>query len=181
MLFSRRQYIAAIVIFSGFSATVCSGQMMKVKIIQRQNNETGYSNFVPGHIDATSNTNLSGDTNTNGNIDLSSGSYNSTSNTTVNGTTTTHGTITPPRQVSYNVTGATLSLLLPDGRVAVVNCVSKYAPKADYINRRSCRIPLIDEIQVDFKGKNAKLFWSVSLDGKKVESETYKILAVLDK
>ena len=41
-------------------------------------------------------------------------------------------------------------------------------------------MPIVDEIQVEFKGKNAKLFWPVSLDGKKMESETYKILGVLN-
>lgn len=178
---SRLKNLVVLAIFSGLSTVVCSAQTIKVKIVQRQNNETGYSNFMPGHISTTSNTNLSGDTNTSGNIDLSSGNYTSNSNTSVNGTTTTYGTITPPRQVSYSVTGATLSLLLPDGRVAVVNCVSKYAPKGDYINRRSCRMPMIDEITAEFKGKNTKLIWPVSLDGKKTESETYKILAVLDK
>jgi hypothetical protein len=93
----------------------------------------------------------------------------------------TNGYSTAPREISYSVTGATLSLLLPDGRVTVVNCVSKYSPKGDYVNRRSCRMPLVDEIQAEFKGKNAKLHWPVSIDGKKFDSETYKILAVLDK
>jgi len=32
-----------------------------------------------------------------------------------------------------------------------------------------------------FEGDNAKLMWIVSIDGRKIESETYKILAVLDK
>jgi hypothetical protein len=40
-------------------------------------------------------------------------------------------------------------------------------------------MPLVDDIQAEFKGKSAKLFWVVSLDGKKVDSETYTILAVL--
>jgi hypothetical protein len=40
-------------------------------------------------------------------------------------------------------------------------------------------MPIVDEIQADFRGKTAKLEWSVSLDGKKKESETYKILGVL--
>jgi len=40
---------------------------------------------------------------------------------------------------------------------------------------------LVDHFQVDFNKNNAKLIWPVSLDGKKMESETYKILAVLDK
>ncbi len=42
-------------------------------------------------------------------------------------------------------------------------------------------MPLVDDIQAEFKGKNAKLEWPVSLDGKKMESETYPILAVLPK
>jgi len=33
----------------------------------------------------------------------------------------------------------------------------------------------------DFKGDKAKLVWVVSLDGKKMQSETYKVLAVLGK
>jgi len=39
----------------------------------------------------------------------------------------------------------------------------------------------VDDIQADFHGDNAKLEWVVSLDGKKIQSETYKIVAVLDK
>lgn len=40
---------------------------------------------------------------------------------------------------------------------------------------------IADEIQADFHGDNAKLEWVVSLDGKKTQSETYKILAILAK
>jgi hypothetical protein len=42
-------------------------------------------------------------------------------------------------------------------------------------------MPLVDEIQAEFHGNNAKLEWVVSIDGKKKQSETYKILAILDK
>jgi len=42
-------------------------------------------------------------------------------------------------------------------------------------------MPLVDTIQADFHGDNAKLEWVVSLDGKKTQSETYKIIAILDK
>ena len=48
-------------------------------------------------------------------------------------------------------------------------------------NHRDCRAPLVDAIQADFHGDKAKLEWNVSLDGKKMEAETYKIIAVLDK
>jgi hypothetical protein len=44
----------------------------------------------------------------------------------------------------------------------------------------SCRVPLVDELQVETNGDKAKLFWNVSLDGKKIQSETYKIIAVSD-
>jgi hypothetical protein len=70
-----------------------------------------------------------------------------------------------------------------DGRVAVVNCASK-ANWTDWSTMnayRSCRVPLVNNIRAEFDGDRAKLKWSVSLDGKKMESETYKILAVLEK
>jgi hypothetical protein len=42
-------------------------------------------------------------------------------------------------------------------------------------------MPMVDNIEAAFKGHNAKLIWPVSLDGKKMESETYKIFGILDK
>lgn len=67
----------------------------------------------------------------------------------------------------------------PCGRSnAVVNRASKYALKADYVNRRSCRVPPSRYIQAEFKGDSAKLRWPVSLDGTKFQTETYKIIAV---
>jgi hypothetical protein len=148
-----------------FLSAVSLAEKVHVKIIQRQVNENGYSNFVPGHAYST------------GSGSVNCGSYGN--NVNCNGNSSGYTTYTAPHEVGYNVTGATFTLLLPDGRSAVVNCVSKYRPKGDYINRRSCRMPLVNDIDVDFKGKNAKLYWVVSLDGKKTESETYKILAIL--
>ena len=149
---------------------------MNVKIIQRQNSETEYSYVVPAHFNSTSRTNL--------NCNAGSTNVNCT------GRTTTSGTSTEPREISYQVTGATFSLLLPNGRVTVVNCEGK--PLSVWSNGgpgravstgerpiRSCRMPLVNDIQVEFKGKNAKLIWLASVDGKKFDSETYKILGVL--
>lgn len=84
---------------------------------------------------------------------------------------------------TFKVHGATFTLQLPDGRLAIVNCEGKFAEHmAGRVgNRRSCREPLVENIQVDFHGDNAKLIWPVSLDGKKTQSETYKILGILDK
>ena len=84
---------------------------------------------------------------------------------------------------TFKVQGATFTLQLPDGRLAVVNCDSKFAEHmaGRAGNRRSCRAPIVDNIEADFKGDNAKLIWPVSLDGKKTQSETYKVLGILDK
>jgi hypothetical protein len=81
---------------------------------------------------------------------------------------------------TFSLSGATLTLQLADGRTAVVNCVYKFAEHmaGPIGNRRSCRVPLVDHFQAEFHGDNAKLFWPVSLDGKKIQSETYKIIAV---
>ena len=75
--------------------------------------------------------------------------------------------------MSYNVTGSTLTLKLPDGRQAVVNCESKRNRGLTGGLRRSCRIPLVNKIEAEFDGDNAKLEWVVSIDGKKMQSETY--------
>src|ERR1700688_4668846 len=67
---------------------------------------------------------------------------------------------------TFRVHGATFTLQLPDGRLAIVNCDSKFAEHmAGRVgNRRSCRTPIVDNVQADFKGDNAKLIWPVSLD-----------------
>ena len=53
---------------------------------------------------------------------------------------------------SFKVHGATFTLQLPDGRLAVVNCESKFAEHlaGPVGNRRSCRTPLVDSIHADF-------------------------------
>lgn len=144
-------------------------QKLEVRIIDRQDNETEYTYTVPGHFSSQSSASVN---------------CNSSDNTVnCNGSGTTTGSSTPAHQVTYRVRGATYSLQLPDGRVAVVNCESKFAEHfaGPAGNKRSCRKPLVDTIQADFHGDKARLEWVVSLDGKKKQSETYKILAVLDK
>jgi len=158
---------AALVLTILAYATSASAQKFAVKIIDRQDNDTDYAYVVPAQWFSNSNTNV--------NCGGSDSSVN------CNGSTNTTGTSTPAHQVSYHVRGATFTLQLPDGRGAIVNCESKYAPRGDYINRRDCRMPLVDNILAEFHGDKAKLTWVVSLDGKKTQSETYKVLAILDK
>ena len=132
------------------TSLAAESKRMTVKVIRVQNSESEYRGTLPGRVD----TNV--------------------------GTNTINTTVRPPQEIGYSVSGATLTLLLPDGRLAVVNCVSKYAPRGDYINRRSCRVPDENVINVEFRGKDAKLFWNklAGLDERKPESETYTIIAV---
>lgn len=136
---------------------------LNVKIVNRQNQETQYTYVVPGHFVSNSTASAS------------------CFGSSCTGSSQTTGTSMPAQAVSFSVHGATFALQLPDGRVAVVNCESKFAERlaGPAGNKRSCRMPLVDDIQAEFDGDKAKLKWPVSLDGKKIESETYKILAVL--
>ncbi len=147
------------------SAAPAAAQKLSVRIVDRQTSDTNYSYVVPGSVFTQSNANAN--------------CFGFGNSVNCNGSATTTGVAMPARPVSYDVRGATFTLQLPDGRLAIVNCESKYAPRGDYINRRSCRIPLVNDIRAEFNGDGAKLIWPVSLDGKKTQSETYKILAIL--
>jgi hypothetical protein len=139
---------------------------MSVKIINRQDGEKAYNYSVAGRSDTTTQTQTKCKDGYRGGVKCTE-------------TTSTATQYVPPQQGTYSVTGSTLTLQLPDGRVAVVNCTSKlslFTPGPQ--TQRSCRIPPVDVIQAEFKGSNAKLAWPVSVDGSKLESETYKILTV---
>ena len=81
----------------------------------------------------------------------------------------------------YLLSGTTLSLGLPDGRIALVNCVSRHSANGNYINRRSCGMPLTERADAEFLGQNAKLSWNVGSDIKRTEIETYRVIAMLPK
>jgi len=152
-------------LISGLGTLACTGQTMKVKVVKRQDNDTAYNYSVPGRTETETKTRVRCDDNPRDPHCVK--------------TTRTETEYVAPKEGSYDVQGATLSLLLPDGRIAVVNCASKlslFNPTPQ--TRRSCRVPPVDDIQAEFKGKDAKLSWPVSVDGKKLESETYKILTV---
>ena len=159
----------ALLLLIVFSTSLASAQKLNVKIIDRQDNQTSYTYVVPGQ--STSYSNANANCNAYGN------------SADCNGSSTTNGYSTPGYVGSFAVTGATLSLLLPDGRVVVVNCKSKFAERfrGPAGNHRSCRVPIVDNIRADFHKDKAKLSWPVSLDGKKWRSETYKILGIFGK
>ncbi len=141
---------------------------MTVRIIDRHDSVSDYSYVVPGYSNSYNNG--------------TAGCVGMANTVNCSSSSNTHTSNMPSQMVPLQVRGATLALRLPDGRVAVVNCESKFAERfAGRGNHRSCRVPLIDEISTEFKKDNAKLSWSVSIDGRKVESETYKILGILPK
>jgi hypothetical protein len=156
--------IAGLILVCAASA---SAQKLTVTIINRQDNDTEYTYVVPGYFDSTSNSNAY--------------CYGSGNSANCSGSTTTSGSISPEYQTSFQVHGATFTLQLPDGRAAVVNCKGKFKERmaGPAGNQRDCRIPLVNNIQAEFHGDKAKLEWVVSVDGKKTQSETYKIVAIL--
>ena len=106
------------------STAVSAAKKLPVRIVDRQTNDANYSYMVPGILLAQSDSNAN--------------CFGFGNSVNCSGSTTTTGSVMPPRPVSYAVRGATFTLQLPDGRLVVVNCESKYALRADYINRRSC-------------------------------------------
>jgi len=143
-----------------------AAQKFDVKIIGRQDSASTYGFVVPGYSQ----------TNTNANANCVA--Y--PNSVACNGSATSTTTGRPAVAGSYQVRGATLALQLPDGRVAVVNCDSKTNWTEWSMNvHRSCRIPMIDDITVEFSGEKATLKWVVSIDGKKYQQETYKVVAVV--
>jgi hypothetical protein len=161
-----KPFLLVLVFVCAFPA---AAQKLDVKVIDRQDHDSDYSYVVPGHSY----------TNSNANVNCSADANNANCSGYGNSSTTS----TPAQAVPFHVRGATLSLLLPDGRIAVVNCDAKFAEHFAGVsgNHRSCREPIVESFKAEFHGGNAKLEWPVSLDGKKTESETYKILGILDK
>lgn len=87
----------------------------------------------------------------------------------------------PKGSPTYLLSGTTLSLGLPDGRIALVNCVSRHSANGNYINRHSCGMPMTERADAEFTGQSAKLSWTLTSNGNKAESETYRVVALLPK
>lgn len=157
---------------------------VEVKVVGKQESAEGYSYVVPGYTYSA---------------------YQSNPAWTGKGLTG-YGTQTngaamsvPAQQHTYTVRGAMLSLQIPDGRIAVVNCAGK--TNWGFHNpgqmKRSCRIPTDDVtvLKAEFgptailSGTEVRLSWKweekqlVSLNEAKMvthkESETYKLIDVL--
>ena len=163
---SKPNWVAISIAISCLMSCICpvSAQKLEATVLYRQNSNTDYTPLIPGYSNPAS-PDCAAEL---GNADC----YNPTGAKAIGSTSS---------QVFYNVVGTTLSLRLPSGRVAVVNCLNKYSSRGTYIVRRNCGMPLVERVEAEFKGSTAKLEWPVGPDGKKTESEKYKIVAVLDK
>lgn len=167
-----------------------------VKVVGRQESAKVFSYVVPGRTYSQFQTKTSSEENSSVEATYGSGTVSGSGTTTGDSSSTTTGVTTtiPAQRHSYSVSGAVLSLELPDGRIAVVNCAEKlnwtdWSHANDVY--RSCRIPpdAPTIIQVQFHGTSARLFWEwqekklISLDKYKMlthkESETYKLIDVL--
>jgi len=146
-----------------FSVRSAFAQKLDVSVLYRQDSDVAYHAVVPGYTGP--NADITGACT----LDPDPANCPDESQSQVNGS------------VNYTVVGTTLSLLLPDGRVAVVNCVNRHSAKGTYINRRSCGMPMVERVEAEFIGESAKLKWAVGADGKKTESEIYRVVAMLDK
>jgi len=156
-------FIWFVVLAPAFLVPVSRAQKKKVsvQIVNRQSSETQYTYTVPGYSTSNCNASVYG---------------NSASANRV-------GSGAPAISGSYSVNGATFSLLLPDGRIVVVNCNSKlnWTDWSTTNARRGCRQPITNTVDAEFDGDNAKLEWPVSIDGRKKQNETYKIIGILTK
>jgi hypothetical protein len=160
---------------------------LSVRLLKKAFNETVFDFIVPGTVDtyrtdsANCYGNSSGTLTANRIGDTVYGRTNSTTTVNCQGSGTTQTTVTPAREVRYPVQGAALSLQLPDGRIAVVNCNSKLNwTQFTGGPRRSCRIPTTDRFDAEFNGDKAKLIWRVGINAEKVVSETYDLVEILD-
>ena len=145
-----------------------AGELLNVTVIDRQDNSSSYTYSVPGY------------SNSHTTADANCAAYGNMANCRGSSSTSTFSN--PGFVGSYEVQGATLTLRLPDQRLVVVNCSSK-VNWTEWSNPgmfRSCRTPLVSKIQAEFSGDSAKLRWPVSIDGKKLQRETYKILGIID-
>jgi len=156
-----RLAVALAVIPSTFSIQSARAQKIEASVLYRQASDVAYHAVIPGY--SGPNADITGA------CTLDPDPANCPSPSSSSG------------EPTYTLIGTTLSLGLPDGRIALVNCIDRHSAKGNYINRQSCGMPLGERVDVEFTGHSAKLTWLVGPEGKKAESQTYKVVAMLAK
>jgi hypothetical protein len=135
-------------------------QKLHVKVLEHSVNGTPFTKFVPGVSYS------------NGTTQANVNSYGNTAT----GTATSSGTsiYTPPHTVQVVVGHVDMVLLLPDGRRVAVSCDDHFWGLTQ-AHQHYCKNPEVDEFEADFSGDKVKLKWGIGIDGKKTESETYRV------
>src|ERR1700739_1956801 len=124
--------------FVASCAPLASAQKLEATVLYRQDSDVNYFAVIPGYSSPAPESSPTCALDPNPAVCSS--------------TTPGNELLSEQGEVTYNVTGTTLSLLLPDGRIALVNCVNKYSPKGNYVNRRSCGMPLVEHVQAELNG-----------------------------
>lgn len=153
--------VAAALISSVFSIESARAQKLEASVLYRQDSDVAYHAVIPGYSGPNADVT--------GACTLDPDPANCPSASKSDG------------EPNYTLIGTTLSLGLPDGRIALVNCLDRHSERGNYIGRHTCGMPLSQHVGVEFNGNNAKLTWQAGPDGKKTESENYKVVAMLDK
>ena len=156
--------LGQVTLFLALSAVSTTAQKVPVSVLYRQDSDVVYHAVIPGYsgpnADVTGACTLDPDPANCPDPNLNSD---------------------PKGIPTYLLSGTTLSLGLPDGRIALVNCVSRHSANGNYINRRSCGMPMSERADAEFTGQSAKLSWALASNGNKIESETYRVVALLAK
>lgn len=160
---NRSTWLAiALAVISGiFSINSARAQKLDASVLYRQDSDVAYQAVIPGYSGPNADVT--------GACTLDPDPANCPTPGKSNG------------EPAYTLIGTTLSLGLPDGRIAVVNCIDRHSAKGTYINRHACGMPLVERVAVEFTGHSAKLSWLAGSEGKKPETETYKVVAMLAK
>ena len=125
---------AALVVLSlAFSIRSASAQKIEVSVLYRQDSDVLYHAVVPGY--SGPNADVTGACT----LDPDPANCPDSSQT--------------KDEVSAPLVGTTLSLGLPDGRIAVVNCIDRHSANGNYINRHSCRMPLTPALRPSSAGR----------------------------
>jgi hypothetical protein len=110
-LLSAATFAMSAIALTVLASSSFAAERLRVKVINKQSNSTNYTYTVPGTVNSQTN---AMETCTDG-----------LGGATCSGNRNTTAVVTAPRSGSFSVPGATLTLELPDGRLAVANYVSK--------------------------------------------------------
>jgi hypothetical protein len=140
--------------------SVASAEKLKVKVIDHHVGEDGYIKSPSG-----------------GDAKASAGCGAYGNSAKCSSSSSGDSLFAPTHEIQGSPTDIVMTLLLPDGRKAVVGCEDHLRGLAKS-KRHNCKNPMGNEMEANFSGSKAKLTWLVGA-GKKKESETFIIVLII--